>query len=63
MQTPDRSPTQAVAQGLDKRMGFFWPFRTAWGILVPQLGMEPATPAFEAQSLNHWTTRGVSENY
>ena len=27
------------------------------GILVPQPGMEPAPPALETQSPNHWTTR------
>ena len=29
------------------------------GILVPQQDIEPAHPALEAQSLNHWTTREV----
>ena len=29
------------------------------GILVPQPEIEPETPALEAQSLNHWTTREV----
>ena len=28
-------------------------------ILVPQPEIEPMPPALEAQSLNHWTTRGV----
>ena len=37
----------------------FWPHYTAHGILVRQPGTEPATPALEAQSLNHWTTREV----
>ena len=32
---------------------------TAYGILVPQPEIEPAIPALEAQSLNHWTTRDV----
>ena len=31
----------------------------ARGILVPRPGMEPALPALEAQSLNHWTAREV----
>ena len=35
----------------------FCPQCTACGILVPQPGIEPASPAWEAQSLNHWTTR------
>ena len=29
------------------------------GILVPHPGIESVLPAFEAQSLNHWTTREV----
>ena len=28
--------------------------------LVPQPGIEPTSPAVEAQSPNHWTTRDVS---
>ena len=38
---------------------FFWPCREARGILVPRPGIEPAPPALEARSLNHWTTREV----
>ena len=38
---------------------FFWLHCAAFGILVPQQGIEPAPPAVEAQSLNHWTTREV----
>ena len=38
---------------------FFWPRPAACGILVPQPGIEPALPAVEAWSLNHWTTREV----
>ena len=37
----------------------FWPYHTAWGILVLQPATEPAPPALEAQSFNHWTTRDV----
>ena len=37
----------------------FWPHRAACGILVPQAGTEPAAPAVEARSLNHWTAREV----
>ena len=33
----------------------------ACGILVPQTGIDPAPLALEVQSLNHWTTREVSE--
>ena len=29
------------------------------GILVPQQEIEPAHPALEAWSFNHWTTREV----
>ena len=32
---------------------------TAYGILVPYLGIEPVPPAVKAQSLNHWTMREV----
>ena len=38
---------------------FFWPCPEARGIFVPQPGMEPVSPAVEARSLNHWTTREV----
>ena len=39
----------------------FWggPHGTACRILIPQLGIEPAPPAVEAQSLNHWTASEV----
>ena len=35
----------------------------AYGILVPQPGIEPAPPALEGQSLNHWTTREAPETF
>ena len=41
---------------------YFWPCHTACGmrgILVPRLGIEPAPPAVEGWSLNHWTAREV----
>ena len=39
---------------------YFWPHRRAWcGILVFWPGMEPATPALQVWSLNHWTAREV----
>ena len=38
---------------------YFWPRHMACGILVPWLGIEPAPPALEAWSLNHWTAREV----
>ena len=31
----------------------------ACGILVPQPGIKPVSPALGAQSLNHWTAREV----
>ena len=34
-------------------------FGRACGILVPWPGIEPASPALEAWSLNHWTAREV----
>ena len=33
----------------------FWSYRTACGILVPRLGIEPMLSAVEARSLNPWT--------
>ena len=38
---------------------YFWLYPTACRILVPWPGIEPAPPALEARSLNHWTTREV----
>ena len=38
----------------------FWLWLTACGILVPPPGIEPMTPAVEAWSLNHCTTKEVS---
>ena len=35
----------------------FCPHLTANEILVPGPGIEPMTPAVEAQSLSHWTAR------
>ena len=37
-------------------------FHVACGILVPRPGIKPMSPALEAQSLNHWTTREVPVN-
>ena len=34
----------------------------ACGILVPQPGIEPMSPAVETQSLNHWTAREVPKD-
>ena len=40
---------------------FVWPHPNniplVYGILVPQLGIEPISPELEVQSLNHWTAR------
>ena len=40
-----------------KDICFFFFFCTAYGILVPQPGIEPGPSAVKAWSLNHWTTR------
>ena len=37
-------------------------FHVAGGILVPRPGIKPMSPALEAQSPNHWTTREVPVN-
>ena len=37
----------------------FWPRHAARGILVPRPGIEPESPAAEAWSPNHWTSREV----
>ena len=42
-----------------KNTSIFWPLHAACGILVPQPGTEPITPAVEAKSPNYWTTREV----
>ena len=36
---------------------FFWPFPSACGILVLRPRIKPVSPALEAWSFNHWTTR------
>ena len=36
-----------------------WLPRAACEIFVPQAGIEPMSPALEAQNLNHWTAREV----
>ena len=48
-------------QKFQKFFFFFWPHLVACGILVPQSGIEPALPAVELWSLNHWTAREVLE--
>ena len=37
----------------------FWPYHVACRILVPWPGLEPASPALEAWSLNHWAAKKV----
>lgn len=37
-------------------------YHMACAILVPWPGIEPASPALEAQCLNHWTTREVPKS-
>ena len=41
---------------------FFLQHLSACGILVPLPRIEPLTPAMEAQTLNHWTTREVPKD-
>ena len=41
----------------------FWPCHTSCGILVPWSGIKPLSPAVEAWSLNHWTTREVPADF
>ena len=41
---------------------FFFGFATAFGILVPQPGIEPGPLAVKARSPNHWTAREFPEN-
>ena len=38
---------------------YFWMCVSADGILVPQQGIKPVSPAVKEQSLNHWTAREV----
>ena len=38
---------------------FSWPCHMAYGILVPQPGIEPSPLALESQNVKHWTFREV----
>ena len=38
-----------------------WLDQAAYGVLVLGPGIEPAAPALETQSLNHWATKEVRE--
>ena len=47
-----------------KYICYFWgPSLMACGILVPWAGIEPESPALEAQSLNHWLTKNIPTDY
>ena len=56
-------PPRGLIRTHPRVLGFFWflfwPRRTACGILLPQPGVEPPSPAVEARSLNHWTAGEV----
>ena len=51
--------TSTEVKHLIKIFNYFWPHHVAYGIFVPQPGIEPAPPEVEAQSPNHWTAREV----
>ena len=36
---------------------FLWQHHSAWGVLVPWLGIKPMPPEVESWSLNQWTAR------
>ena len=40
---------------------YFWLHHTTCGILIPQPGIKPVSPALEAQSPNHWTAKEVPQ--
>ena len=46
-----------------KVLFFFFGRAVACGILVLRPGIEPAPPALEVQSPNHWTAREVLVNF
>ena len=41
---------------------FFWLHFMAYGILVPQPGIEPMSPALKVWSLNHWAAGEVPQS-
>ena len=64
--THTRTHAHAMAQSclplflifkLKKFLNFIWPHHKACGILVPQAGNKPVSPALGAQTHIHWTTR------
>ena len=55
---------QLLFRGYLRQSPFF--FRShclAWGILIPQPGIEPRSPALGVRSLNHWLTREVPSSF
>ena len=54
-----RSGSYPTNTGILINFFFFLPRHTACAILVHRPGIEPMSPALEAQSLNHWTAREV----
>ena len=52
-------PSICLSTYLSIYLFIYLPHRVACGNLVPQAGIEPAPPAVEAWSLNHWTTKEV----
>ena len=43
-------------------LGFFWPYWSSCGVLVPWKGTELGTMAMEGPSPSHWTTRELSKS-
>ena len=61
---PSKSPLWLLTARVTSKLylfkkQFFWQCHTACGILVTRPGIEPMSPAVEAQSPNHWTAREV----
>ena len=54
--TPQLLPSVNSQRVMTKSINFFWLCHGARGLLVPQPGIEPAAPALEGRSLNHWAT-------
>ena len=64
----DQRDTNLSLLGQKKKCGFpigffFFPCRSACGILVPRPGIESMPLALEVQSLNHWTAREKSPHW
>ena len=56
---PPITPPSPFTFFVFKYLFIYWPHLLACGILVPQPGIEPVSPAVEKQTLNHWTAREV----